>query len=155
MARLTQEQYDYRREAAAQRNSDNEEIAIKNGITEEQADLISEICGMRHEIHCSGNSLYHTESGDFDRLWSWVRRIDARLIEFNLPLTKVSSDGEFAPDDCDRYNGVIEDTDEAEQDNLEQFHEYMSEINSKIESFLRIIDEKYDTSFAPTGALRI
>lgn len=53
MAYLNKEQYEYRREAAAARNVKNESIAVDNGMTEQQADLISRLCSLRHELHCS------------------------------------------------------------------------------------------------------
>lgn len=43
MAYLNKAQYDYRREAAAARNLSNEEIAVHNGMTSEQAELISKL----------------------------------------------------------------------------------------------------------------
>lgn len=53
MAYLNKEQYEYRREAAATRNLKNEQTAIENGMTENQADLISRLCSLRHEYHCN------------------------------------------------------------------------------------------------------
>lgn len=41
MAYLNKRQYDYRRESAAARNLNNEEIAVQNGMTSDQAELIS------------------------------------------------------------------------------------------------------------------
>ena len=41
MAYLNQRQYDYRRESAAARNLNNEEIAVEHGMSEEQAEIIS------------------------------------------------------------------------------------------------------------------
>lgn len=51
MAYLNQKQYDYRRESAAARNLNNEEIAVEHGMSEEQAALISRLCAVRHEFH--------------------------------------------------------------------------------------------------------
>lgn len=53
MAYLNQRQYDYRRESAAARNLNNEEIAVEHGMSEEQAGLISKLCAIRHEFHCN------------------------------------------------------------------------------------------------------
>lgn len=51
MAYLNKEQYEYRHETAAARNAKNESIAVENGMTKEQADMISRLCSLRHELH--------------------------------------------------------------------------------------------------------
>ena len=51
MAYLNKEQYEYRRNSASERNAHNEEIAISNGMTKEQADMITRLCGLRHKLH--------------------------------------------------------------------------------------------------------
>jgi hypothetical protein len=57
MACLNKKQYDYRRESAAARNLNNEEIAVEHGMSEEQAELISKLCSIRHNFHCNIDSL--------------------------------------------------------------------------------------------------
>lgn len=72
MAHLNQKQYDYRRESAAARNSTNEEIAVQNGMSEEQAELISKLCAIRHEFHCNMDSLTKSsEDHDSQEFQDW------------------------------------------------------------------------------------
>lgn len=51
MAYLNQKQYDYRRESAAARNLNNEEIAVEHGMSEEQAELL---CAEYHVTELKG-----------------------------------------------------------------------------------------------------
>lgn len=57
MAYLNKQQYGYRRESAAARNLNNEEIAVQNGMTSDQAELISKLCAIRHDFHCNIDSI--------------------------------------------------------------------------------------------------
>lgn len=66
MAYLNKEQYEYRREAAAARNAKNESVAVENGMTEQQADLISRLCSLRHELHCSMDDIVKGNDGARD-----------------------------------------------------------------------------------------
>jgi hypothetical protein len=55
----------------------------------------------------------------------------------------------------DRYCGIIDDTDEAEEENKIKFIEMMEELNNNIEQFLHNIDAQHKTKYAPTGKQRM
>lgn len=162
MAHLNQNQYDYRRESAAARNLTNEEIAVQNGMSEEQAELISKLCAIRHEFHCNMDSL--TKSSEDHYIIDEIENIEAAINESGLPQLNVAS---FLFD-IDDMNGLVyeygddvpEDHDSQEfqdwyDDNYSRIHDELEGVNKAIEDYLRVIDKDYHTSFAPTGALRI
>lgn len=162
MAHLNQNQYDYRRESAAARNSTNEEIAVQNGMSEEQAELISKLCAIRHEFHCNMDSL--TKSSEDHSTFDEIENIEDAINESGLPQLNVAS----MLLDADDMNGLIyeygddvpEDHDSQEfqdwyDDNYSRIHGELEEVNKAIEDYLRVIDKNYHTSFAPTGKLRI
>lgn len=162
MAHLNQKQYDYRRESAAARNSTNEEIAVQNGMSEEQAELISKLCAIRHEFHCNMDSL--TKSSEDHSTFDEIENIEDVINESGLPQLNVAS----MLLDADDMNGLIyeygddvpEDHDSQEfqdwyDDNYSRIHGELEGVNKAIEDYLRVIDKDYHTSFAPTGKLRI
>lgn len=162
MALLNQKQYDYRRESAAARNSTNEEIAVQNGMSEEQAELISKLCAIRHDFHCNMDSL--TKSSEDHSTFDEIENIEDAINESGLPQLNVAS----MLLDADDMNGLIyeygddvpEDHDSQEfqdwyDDNYSRIHGELEGVNKAIEDYLRVIDKDYHTSFAPTGKLRI
>ena len=162
MAYLNKAQYEYRRESAARRNLKNEEIAVENGMTPEQADILSELCSERHKMHCNISHL--VEDGDYGKISKNLIDINCRLHELQLPTIPSIP--------CDRYDYIdiddmytlfetvqLPDDDEQREEYLaeerERIYGEWSNLNESIEKYLSEIDEKYHTSFAPTGALRI
>lgn len=162
MAYLTKEQYEYRREAAAARNAKNESIAVENGMTEQQADLISRLCSLRHELHCCMDDI--VKGGDvaigIRERFSWL---EDEMEKIGLPELGVSGSLEEL-DDMDGliyYYGedVPEDHDSDEfkdwyDEEYQRIYNELSNIHDSIEHYLKEIDENYKTSFCPTGALR-
>lgn len=101
MAHLNQKQYDYRRESAAARNVTNEEIAVQNGMSEEQAELISKLCAIRHDFHCNMDSL--TKSSEDHSTFDEIENIEDAINESGLPQLNVAS----MLLDADDMNGLI------------------------------------------------
>ena len=64
MAYLNKQQYEYRRESAAARNLNNEDIAVQKGMTSDQASLISKLCAIRHEFHCNIDRIVKSADND-------------------------------------------------------------------------------------------
>lgn len=148
MAVIPKEVFDRRRESFWDHMEKQKEIRT---LTEEKHNILSELAELRHRIHTCGDGMYLTESADYG-MWEELRYIREKLrlsglgdIEFNE---------EEVPTDNDRYYGIIEDSDEAEKENREEYYESISELNEKIEDFLKKIDEKHGTNYAPTGAFR-
>lgn len=161
MAYLNKAQYDYRREAAAARNLSNEEIAVHNGMTSEQAELISKLCAIRHEFHCNIDNL--VKSADNDSM-SDILEIEKSINESGLPKFDIVS----MLLDIDDLDGLIyeygedvpEDHDSEEyrdwyDDNYARIYSELEEINKNIEKYLANIDSQYGTHWCPTGQLRI
>lgn len=169
MAYLDKRQYEYREAKAAERNVRNAEIAIENGMTEEQAELIIRLCSLRHELHGSVDSLIKSaECSEWDIVKRLVRLNDEELPEAGLE-EFINSDYIDNIDCIDMCFDIGEDSEGnlvPEDHDSEEFQEWYDatyyrasdaweEVNTKIEHYLRGIDEKYNTHFKPTGALRI
>lgn len=161
MAYLNKAQYDYRREAAAARNLSNEEIAVHNGMTSEQAELISKLCAIRHEFHCNIDNI--VKSADNDSM-SDIVEIEKSINDSGLPELDIVS-MLLDIDDLDGLiyeygNDVPEDHDSQEfqdwyDDNYARISSELEGINKSIEKYLSDIDAKYGTHWCPTGALRL
>lgn len=161
MAYLNKRQYDYRRESAAARNLNNEEIAVENGMTEYQAELISKLCAVRHNFHCNIDNI--VKRADNDSM-SDIVEIEKSINESGLPELDIVS----MLLDIDDLDGLIyeygddvpEDHDSQEfqdwyDDNYARISSELEGINKNIEKYLSNIDAKYGTSWCPTGALRV
>lgn len=159
MAYLNQKQYDYRRESAAARNINNEEIAVEHGMSEEQAELISRLCAIRHEFHCNIDNI--VKSADNDSM-SDIVEIEKSINDSGLPELDIVSIL-LDIDDLDgliyEYGDDVPDHDSQDfqdwyDDNYARIYSELEEINKNIEIYLSNIDAKYGTHWCPTGALR-
>ena len=163
MAYLSKEQYEYRRESAAIRNARNERIAIENGMSEQQASLITELCSLRHELHCNIDTCADSSENG---ILAKIDKLNERIRESGLEGVSFSADfGEVAM--IDDIDGLVDYADDIPEDHdgeeyLAWYYENKSRIvsellqaNNEIELYLADIDKKYGTSFCPTGALRI
>lgn len=160
MAYLNQKQYDYRRESAAARNLNNEEIAVEHGMTSEQAELISKLCAVRHEFHCNIDNI--VKSADNDSM-SDIVEIEKSINESGLPELDIVS-MLLDIDDLDgliyEYGDDVPDHDSQEfqdwyDDNYARIYSELEEVNKSIEKYLANIDNQYGTRWCPTGQLRI
>lgn len=160
MAYLNQKQYDYRRESAAARNLNNEEIAVEHGMSEEQAELISKLCAVRHEFHCNIDNI--VKSADNNSM-SDIVEIEKSINESGLPELDIVS-MLLDIDDLDgliyEYGDDVPDHDSQEfqdwyDDNYARISSELEGINNSIEKYLSEIDAKYGTHWCPTGALRV
>lgn len=160
MAYINQKQYDYRRESAAARNLNNEEIAVEHGMSEEQAALISRLCAVRHEFHCNIDNI--VKSADNDSM-SDIIEIEKSINESGLPELDIVS-MLLDIDDLDgliyEYGDDVPDHDSQEfqdwyDDNYARISSELEGINKNIEKYLSNIDAKYGTHWCPTGALRV
>lgn len=163
MAYLKKEQYEYRKKSAAKRAADNERIAVEHGMTEEQAELISDLCALRHELHTNMDKV--TSSDNDLCIKSRLVRLNAAIRESGLkPAECIPSDkGDYIDiDDID----LLYETDEWPERNTREWQdkyddEYariyseLEQLNSDIEKYLAEIDKQYGTSWCPTGALRV
>ena len=163
MAYLKKEQYDYRRESAAKRAADNEAIAIEHGMTEKQAELISELCSLRHELHSNMDKVTKSDS-QLDikgQLVELARKIDEEGLPQvpGIPIAEcdyidIDSLEELLEYDAWPESGTQEWQDKYD-DEFWRIHGELSNLNSEIEKYLADIDKQFGTSWCPTGALRI
>jgi hypothetical protein len=162
MAYLNKDQYDYRRESAAKRGADSSEVAVNNGMTEEQAELIVELCSLRHEFHCNIGRMGISDNTDIkDNLI----RINGKIKESGIDYMKFIPTDKSDYIDIDTIDLLIEIGEDIPEDDiergewrekeLERIYEELYVLHDKIESYIKDIDKKYNTNFAPTGALRI
>lgn len=161
MAYLNKQQYEYRRESAAARNLNNEDIAVQKGMTSDQASLISKLCAIRHEFHCNIDRI--VKSADNDSM-SDIVEIEKSINESGLPELDIVS----MLLDIDDLDGLVyeygedvpEDHDSEEfqnwyDDNYARIYSELEEVNKSIEQYLANIDNQYGTRWCPTGQLRI
>lgn len=164
MAYLNKEQYDKRQRAAQERNARNADKAMLQGMTEEQADAVQELCGFRHEFHCNVEKIAKSDEYSY-RYFAKLEEINGNLADLGLPTFKHKDWEDYdnieictsLPEDYD-----MPDRDENEKAWLDWYDEQMSRIiddlndlNDAIEEVLSEIDTKYHTNFAPTGAQRL
>lgn len=166
MAYLTKKQYEERafreRERSAILAAEKEEIAIENGMSEEQAELITSLCSLLSELHWSIDSLIRlagcTESeivqkimrlndeefpeAGLDRFINSEYIIDIDCIE-ECEEAGEDSEGNLVPEDHDseEYQEWYDATYYRAQD-------AWWEVITKIKDYLRRIDKKYTTNFA-------
>ena len=163
MAYLKKEQYEYRREAAARRAADNEQIAVEHGMTENQAELISELCRLRHELHTNMDKV---TVNDADLcIKSRLVKLNAAIRESGLKPAECmpSDEGDYIDIDdidvlyeCDEWpeSGTQEWQDKYD-DEYARIYSELEKLNGDIEKYLAEIDKQYGTKWCPTGALRI
>ena len=162
MAYLNKEQYAYRRESAARRNADNEVVAVEHGMTGEQAELISDLCRLRHELHTNMDRV--TRSDTDLRIKAQLVAANAAIKESGLtPVPCIPTDeGDYIDiDDIDLLQEIEEwpesRTDEWQEKWNEEYsriYDELEQLNSDIEHYLADIDKQYGTAWCPSGALR-
>ena len=154
MAYLNKKQYDYRREKAAERMQKNAEI---NTLTEEQHELIANLCTARHELH-SNKPIIEDHQG----LKNNLLKINDEIRKVGLePMNFIGfySDGDYI--DIDEINELERDNEDNDKkqewydSNYERISSELEDLNTKIEKYLLEIDKKYGTNYCPTGLLRM
>ena len=161
MAYLTKEQYAYRQESAAKKMVENATIAQEKGMTEEQTDILEELCSFRHDFHCNMSKLVNDNTDTFKELL----RIREELVKSGLPKLDIGRFDEGLYIDIDDFQ-VVYETEQVPDNDTQEFDEWyektysriydeLSELHKMIEDYLSNIDKKYGTNYCPTGALRI
>lgn len=174
MGFLSKDDY-FRREINAEhRNLKNCEIAVDNGMSEEEADNIVKLCRLRHELHTSMDSVV-TSINDNKSLIDGLFDVIEDLKQSDDPIKIYMGWSDGCPDDMETVLETPEEygapysRDDKEYDDWSQtkdhdkwyadvyseLYEDWSYIHKEIEDYLRSIDKKYHTNFCPTGALRI
>ena len=156
---------------AEERNAKSREKGAENGLTDEQADALESMARARHNMHTNIDSLVSSsENRDCERD---LIRANAKLREAGLPTVSSIPLDEDDYINIDSFDIIMYDTDIAKEEygmpdkyeNEEAWQEWYDRmygrlydkweaINDKIENYLGEIDEKYGTSYRPTGATR-
>lgn len=145
MGIISRDGYDRKREYAARKMEENRLIETLN---EEQHDVLSWLCSLRHEMHTNQHSLFLNESAEFS-LWKDYELIYSKLTACGLPEIKLI-DSASIPCDADSEFDEDFNYDEA----YEEYMGIIEDINNKIETYLRTIDKEYGTDYCPTGKSR-
>ena len=181
MGVLDKQAYEGKREWAARRAAGNRENC--STLTEEQHDVLEWICTIRHDMHTSKESIWDGNLEalrPFDNSCG-IPEIESRIKEAGLPEFCMGFDYvELVT--ADDYHNVISDSErdkweeKAEEYNsshpdgmwhcgasmwkeesgeYEKFLNDLEFLNESIEKYLKTIDEKHGTNYAPTGYTRI
>lgn len=123
MAKINKEQYLFRNESAVKHNIKNEETVISNGMTEEQAEALSELCAARHSFHCNIESIAandeHNRKGNLIKVNAIIRESGLDPMSF-IP----SFDDDFI--DIDDLNLLIEIEGNEHEDDEQEREEWLS-----------------------------
>ncbi len=148
------------------------EIGMKNGMTEEQADAIAWLCTVRHEMHTHKDRMFVSASQECPRFTNWIdseineKLSDAGLdeIEFSHSIEDFYDDNYtmyLSNDDLvdmfgDEYNPEATDMMDGSSHSLllSETLRMMEDINTDIETYLKVIDNKYGTEYSPSGIKR-
>lgn len=170
MAFKDKEQYFRDLQNAGRRMADRIDSAKEKGLTEEQAGALNNVCSLRHELHTSMDEICISDN-------SGVKK---QLVEANIELKRLGLPYmEFIPvypedyididtfeeamqfdefpneddyESSEEYSDAVADYRDQEVDRI---HDELNELHNKIEKYLGEIDEKFGTSFCPTGKMRI
>ena len=133
-----------------------EKNAQAESLTEEQHDVLANLCRIRHEVHTHGTEvLYNDEHSQNVEFWEYVDtfnndpKISEMLTAVGLPELEWKCNG------IDFDTSTFCETDEERDAAIWALSDLISAWNEAIERYLRAIDEAHGTNYAPTGAYRI
>lgn len=155
---VSKEGYERKREWAARRMKENKKIET---LTETQHEALEELASIRHEIHSNKKSVIIS---DDQGLKKKLIKVNEWLL--NSGLTPM----EFVPTSNEDYIDIdtidelyeIEDVPEDDDERADWYDEnYMrisgelEDLNTQIEDYMRKIDARYGTNYAPSGMSRV
>lgn len=153
MGYLSKEAYERKTEWAHRHQAEQKAITT---LTEDQHELLSELCSYRHFMHCNQDSLCNEESADYDNLW---KPIDVE--RSNSLITLINSSGLLklnivGVDDVIGYLCNVEaNLGLTDDECLESAYEFGNSLNNQIEDYLRKIDKEHGTEYCPRGESRL
>jgi hypothetical protein len=170
MAFFTKEVYDKKAAYAAQRMEENKE---NNRIGNADHEALSDICSMRHQLHCmDGKAGYCQEMQDADIITGMLNIDDEHSfyqIIFNLDLKIKAKEvvlgrlnqlyNEYMRMDNDAYDeDMPENENERHQhidNHIQEYADLFEKVNCTIEKFLSEVDLEFESDYCPSGASRI
>lgn len=137
---------------AAKKKTENIELAIINGATEEQADAIAMLCTDRHYIHSNNSDVFLAESSNAQKISDLLSPCSSSSINeylANAGLPRIEYTYDFDNDTSNDYLYELEGMTYEEAE--EKTDEVMEQFDKDIIKYIKQFDEKYNTHFAPTG----
>lgn len=138
-------------------------------LTEEQHEVLRELCRLRHEIHTNHESIFHNNDNgltdrfnDFSEENNLPLKIDydelVTVLDYDLLSQEEQSDYEERAND---YNIIKPDSALSHsgfslwcEEHFKECSDYLENLNDQIESYLADIDKQHGTQYAPTGISR-
>lgn len=162
MGRIDKDGYERKAAYAARKFRENAEIAIENGMSEEQLELIDQITEFRHWLHVTvmnsnGKSAFCMSGPEYDRIAQECSDYnDEGIVErftaaFGFkPFNRCDwpTDEEYDEDEQEEYCVYV---DKSQSTIIERF----AAVDKSIIESLQRIDNKFGTDFCPTGFSRI
>lgn len=150
MGIISKEGYRGKLEWAAKRMEQNKKIET---LTEEQHDLLAELCAFRHDLHHNWDSAWNEESQNFDK---YADNISVYNVKDGLPEKIKVSLGKAPFKRIDYPTASTYDLDDLTyEEGFDQACDLFIQVNEHIEEFLREIDREHGTDYAPSGATRL
>lgn len=154
---LKEDKWEAKKKYAERHASEQSEIGMENGMTEEQTDAITKLCEYRHFIHTHQEELFNDESSDYSEMNSLLTSEIYDLLEpcnfdVDFDIDTFLYDTKDLMNDTTCYE--FELTKEEREEELRKCIEFANNVNNDIEIFLGKIDKRYNTHFAPTGKSR-
>ena len=166
MSYLNQKQYEQRAISAAKRMAEN---AKNNSLTLEQHEVIASLCSYRHNLHSSMDRICQNDENGYKneliRINSLLKEVGLTPMDFcgvNVGEDYIDIDDMREAIFFAKEDGTYIDEDEYPQeyqdwydDTYDTIMQKLEDLNANIENYLSEIDKKHNTSYCPTGALRI
>lgn len=176
MAYLDKDAYFGKQLYAERKMAKNAEI---DTLTEEQHEVLAELCRIRHEFHSTDSDKYFNSESQYnleevfspkgDSIYSQLEEVDLpSLSELDFDELPSSSEWDWLDEDEQQeWENKAEELNKKEtghfiytgyelwkEEVMENFDKFLSDYNEVIEDYLRKIDEKYGTEYCPTGIAR-
>lgn len=151
-------------------------------LTEEQHNALAWLCRVRHELHCSWESVFEGDSDTITPFDNSLGECEINQVLDDAGLKKIDFNFNFddMPTENDYYNLLTDEEQEEYEQIAEEYNashsgmqhtgcsvwkeesgEYdifvkqMGNLNSKIEEYLRNIDKEHNTNYCPSGITRL
>lgn len=138
-------------------------------LTEEQHEILRELCALRHELHVNHNSIFHSNDEHLvDKFNNFSQENELPFfIDIEELVTALDYDL-LSSDEIDKYERKAEEFNNTKserqmyhsgfslwcEEHFEECSNYLENLNDQIESYLANIDKQHGTQYAPTGISR-